>query len=396
MIRRSVAESTKLTLVFFRSGSILHRHHCNSKTLPTISTPSLTSTPAPPVLPPLHDQAGFEPLTVSTAPQGSRGGPSSYSPGYQPPSGQQMPTPIASRFLTGIAPAPATSSRSPPLATATIVQQHTPAQQQHSHQHHHSTKSGSSAEPYYAGSGRNSLYGGSPLLVSNIPLPPGVHNPLLQSPLMGNTSAAGMAGYHPQPMYSHGAYGASLSVSQQQQALAVQPPPHFIPKQHSGTGSIGSGQQQHPSAAGLPRPLSQQAFFASPPHSGNSTNGVGAGSSLHSAHGNGPDPRGTGSSGMTPGLMNDVAMYSPLPAGQTPAIRGSHDRSRGPAHRASQQPQPHQQRPAHPRQIQNQGQEARSLSAEELRMGDAKANSVKSFVRGMNAKLTEIRKAGLP
>lgn len=246
-----------------------------------------------------------------------------------------------SRFLTSISPAPGANARS---AQSLL---HIPAY------------SSSTPEPQHGANNRNSLYG-SPLLVANIPLPPGAHNPLIQSPVS----------YQPHSQYQPHA----LSAGSVPGGNGISPT-HALP--HAGSlhsvptlSSSGPSSLTAAAAGALPRPLSQQAFLSSPPHSGGSANGSGQ------------------------NFINELSMYSGTSATGTSTIRGLNSKGSQPQQvRQNSQPQPaQQQRPIHPRQINSI--ENRSSSAEELR-GDPNKSGVKSFMKGMNAKFTEIRKAGL-
>ncbi|KAG0357767.1 hypothetical protein BG005_003127 [Podila minutissima] len=214
----------------------------------------------------------------------------------------------------------------------------------------------STPEPQYNANNRNSLYG-SPLLVANIPLPPGAHNPLIQSPVS----------YQPHSQYQpHASSAGSVP------AGTIVSPTQGLPNVASSHSSSGPSSSTV-AAAALPRPLSQQAFLSSPPHSGGSANGSGQ------------------------SFLSELAMYSGIPATgtTTTVIRGPNSKGSQPHQvRQNSQPQPaqQQQRPVHPRQITSS--ENRSSSAEELR-GDPNKSGVKGFMKGMNAKFTEIRRAGL-
>lgn len=243
-----------------------------------------------------------------------------------------------SRFLTSISPAPVANVRS--------VQPHL----------HIPAFRSSTPEPQYNANNRNSLYG-SPLLVANIPLPPGAHNPLIQSPVS----------YQPHSQYQpHASSAGSVP------AGTIVSPTQGLPNVASSHSSSGPSSSTV-AAAALPRPLSQQAFLSSPPHSGGSANGSGQ------------------------SFLSELAMYSGIPATgtTTTVIRGPNSKGSQPHQvRQNSQPQPaqQQQRPVHPRQITSS--ENRSSSAEELR-GDPNKSGVKGFMKGMNAKFTEIRRAGL-
>ncbi|KAG0263655.1 hypothetical protein BG011_008370 [Mortierella polycephala] len=315
---------------------ILHLHHCHGKVLPPMSSA---------LSPPTHD--GINPESPATSPLASRS--SNYTLSQQQQ--QQQPQPPSSsssgRFLTGISPAPMTKMQ-------------TSRASNHLHAPAFSSNGSTSETQHYSLSNRNSLFG-SPLLVSNIPLPPGTANPLTQSPMMATIN------YQPQTQYQPGTYTSTSSSLNP----VVAPVASQYPMQQSIPASSGS---TTPSA--LQRPMSQQAFVASPPHSGGSPkNAASAASGLTTA---------------TQSLLNEMAMWGPS------------DRSRGSGHRhvpQQQHSQPHLQqghKPIHPRQILSH--DARSLSAEELRpdsraSGTSGSGGVKSIMKGMNAKWSEMRKA---
>ncbi|KAG0029987.1 hypothetical protein BGZ81_003203 [Podila clonocystis] len=313
---------------------LLHLHHCHGVASPPVSN-----------------------LIPMTSPPTSRGGPAHpYSqpanlahqqvPLQQTAYSQPQPPVVSnggqSRFLTSISPAPAANVRS--------VQPHL----------HIPAFSSSTPEPQYNANNRSSLYG-SPLLVANIPLPPGAQNPLIQSPVS----------YQPHSQYqphtsSAGSVPAGTIVS------PIQGLPNVASTHSVPTWSSSGPSSSTAAAAALPRPLSQQAFLSSPPHSGGSANGSGQ------------------------SFLSELSMFSGTPTtGATTTIRGPNSKGSQPQQvRQHSQPQPaqQQQRPMHPRQIISS--ENRSSSAEELR-GDPNKSGVKGFMKGMNAKFTEIRKAGL-
>ncbi|KAG0293330.1 hypothetical protein BGZ96_002985 [Linnemannia gamsii] len=326
---------------------LLHLHYCHGKPLAPIAGNML-------------------PLTGESPPN-SRGSNRSHSqPSYNhpTPASQSQPTlqpPVVStgsRLLTGIGPAPMSTLRS---GTAPV----------HMYGAAHSGSSNHSPVEPHGGSGnRNSIFG-SPLLVANIPMPPGAINPLVQSPMVNNAvGGLGGIGYVPQTQYQQSGHGvvpisapaaitATASMpSHHQQSVS---PPNTGMGYHSVTASTIAAQEN------FGRPVSQQGFISSPPHTGGSSN---------------TQTSSTGASGVT---------------GQT---RGpsSGDRPRGLQHQHShlhQQPSTGGQRATHPRQIRNQ--EARSSSSEELR-SDGKPGSggaVKNIMKGVNAKWSEMRKAGL-
>ncbi|KAG0018481.1 hypothetical protein BGZ80_007115 [Entomortierella chlamydospora] len=296
----------------------LHLHHCHGKPLPPVSSS---------LLPSIHDR----PLAdSSTSPQSSRASHSYIQ--QQPVVATQQPVsqpqpPVSgssSRLLTGISPAPTAMGRGQPNMPG--------------------FGNVSPVEPIYVGSNRNSHYG-SPLLVTNVPLPPGAHNPLVHLPVVN--SPVVMTAYQPQTQYYPGNYHPASSGPM------------------AATSSVGPSQAgtmapvtSTPAAASLSRPVSQQGFV--------STN-----SSHNGGNINGP---GTANSGASQNLLNEMAMYSG-------------DRSR--SHLRQSQPP----KPTHPRQIQSQ--EARSLSSEELKLDSKTGGHVKAIMKGVNAKWSEIRKAGI-
>ncbi|KAF9190185.1 hypothetical protein BGZ51_008888 [Haplosporangium sp. Z 767] len=312
---------------------ILHLHHCHGKVLPPMSS-SLS--------PPPHD--GINPESPITSPNASR------ISGYM--FSQQLPQPPSSnnsgRFLTGINSAP-------------MAMMHTSRPPNHLHAPAFNSNGSTSETQHYNTPNRNSLFG-SPLLVSNIPLPPGTTNPLTQSPMVVTNS------YQPQTQYQPGTYTSTAS--------SLNPVSAPVASQYPMQQSISaSGGSTTPNAS--QRPMSQQAFVASPSQSG--------GSPKNAASVTG------GVAAATQSLLNEMAMWGPS------------DRSKGSGHRPvpqQQHSQPHLhqgQRSVHPRQILSH--EARSLSAEELRP-DSRASGtgsggggVKSIMKGMNAKWSEMRKA---
>ncbi|KAF9355344.1 hypothetical protein BGX26_006687 [Mortierella sp. AD094] len=299
----------------------LHLHHCHGKPLPPVSGS---------LLPSIYDRPLADSST-STSPQSNRAS-HSYIQQQQPIVAAQQPVSqpqppgsgSSSRLLTGISPAPMAMARGQPNMPA--------------------FGNGSPVEPIYVGSNRNSLYG-SPLLVSNVPLPPGAHNPLVHSPIFN--SPVMVSAYQPQTQYYPGNYHPASSGS----LVATS---SIGPNQSGTVAPVTSAA----AAASSSRPMSQQGFVPTNSlHNGGNINGAGA----------------TGSS-TSQTLLNEMAMYSG-------------DRSR------SQLRQTQQQRPTHPRQIQSH--ETRSLSSEELKMDSKTGGPVKAIMKGVNAKWSEIRKAGI-
>ncbi|KAG0349618.1 hypothetical protein BG004_000024 [Podila humilis] len=327
--------------------TLLHLHHCHG-------------VPSPPV-----------PNTITMSPSMTRGG--SSHPYSQPTNAAQQvsvqqtvysqPQPtLASnggqggRFVANIGSAPMTGGR--------VAQPHL----------HIPAYGSSTPEPQVSNNNRSSLYG-SPLLVANIPLPPGVHNPLVLSP-HSSTGQAAHVGYQP-----HSQYHPNVSTSGAMPGGTVVIPTQALPSSQSSHGAFAQGGSS--AAASIPRPVSQQAFLSSPPHSGGSANGSGhnflSELSMYNSGGIGTNAttiRGPNSKGQQQSSQIRHHSQTQLSQSQQPQ---------------SSQQQQHQQRPAHARQITST--ENRSSSAEELR-GDPKSG-VKSFMKGVNAKLTEIRKAGL-
>ncbi|KAI1317649.1 hypothetical protein EDD11_008077 [Mortierella claussenii] len=320
---------------------ILHLHHCHGKPLPPVAST---------LLPPINEG------TLSESPTTTVSGPTRAAHPYaqqlhqpsiavqQPPSMMQQHTTAgtgASRFLNGV-----------------------PA--------------GTSNSYNNGGSNRNSLYG-SPLLVANVPLPPGAPNPLSGHSPVANSPTS--IAYQPHTQYHPAGYNSATV---------------------AGNASLPSsaGSANHPNmaaslpsapltVAGIPsRPMSQQGYTTNSPYTGVSAAGSGSGPGS-----------GSSSAALAQSLYNELAMYS-----NSPANSSGSDRSRA-QHRHTQQPlqqhssQPHlvhQARPVHPRQLRSQ--EGRSLSSEELRLdgkGAGSGGAVKSIMKGMNAKWSEIRKAGM-
>ncbi|KAK5810007.1 hypothetical protein F5H01DRAFT_415049 [Linnemannia elongata] len=330
---------------------LLHLHYCHGKPLAPIAGNML-------------------PLTGESPPN-SRG--SNRSHGHQ--SGNQQPTLISqpqptsqqqqlstassgSRLVTGIGPAPMSNLRGGSA----------PAHMYGSG--YSGSNSHSPVEPHGNNGNRNSIFG-SPLL-ANIPMPPGAINPLVQSP-MGNNAAGGLGGggYIPQTQYQQSGYGVVPISAPTSIPMSTSTPSHH--QQSVSPPNTGMGYPSvlaHATAAlgtfdGNGRPMSQQGFISSPPNTGGSNNTQSSSTVASGTSGRGP------SSGDRPrGLQQQ---HSHL----------------------SQQPSTGGQRATHPRQI--RGQEARSSSSEELRL-DGKPGSggaVKNIMKGVNAKWSEMRKAGL-
>lgn len=336
-----------MSLSHFPNSPLLHLHYCHGKPLAPIAGNML-------------------PLTGESPPN-SRGSNRSHSQqsnnhptsASQPQPTLQPPTvSTGSRLLTGISPAPMSTLRG---GTAPV----------HMYGAAHSGSSNHSpVEPHGGGGNRNSIFG-SPLLVANIPLPPGAINPLVQSPMVNNAvGGLGGGGYVPQTQYQHSGYGvAPISVPATIPASASTPSHHqqSVSPPNTGMGYSSVTASTIAAQENFGRPISQQGFISSPPHTGGSSNAQAS---------------STGASGVT---------------GQA---RGpsSGDRPRGLQHQHShlhQQPSTGGQRATHPRQIRSQ--ETRSSSSEELRL-DGKPGSggaVKNIMKGVNAKWSEMRKAGL-
>ncbi|KAF9110342.1 DIP2 disco-interacting protein 2 C, partial [Mortierella sp. AM989] len=289
----------------------LHLHHCHGKPLPLVASS---------LLPSIHDRPPAD-SSVSTSPQSNRAS-HSYNQQHQPivqqPISQPQPpsSGSSSRLLTGINPAP--MARGPPNMPAFSNE--------------------SPVEPIYSGSNRNSIYG-SPLLVANIPLPPGALNSLVHSPVAN--SPVVMSSYQPQTHYypgsHHSASGGSLAATP---SLGSNQPSVVAPITPTAAATLTS------------RPMSQQGFVSTGSgHNGGSINGA--------------------SMSASNALLSELAMYG-----------GDWSRSQA---RQSQY-----QRPTHPRQIHNH--EARSLSADELKADSKAGGPVKAIMKGVNAKWTEIRK----
>ncbi|KAG9067388.1 hypothetical protein KI688_012171 [Linnemannia hyalina] len=331
---------------------LLHLHYCHGK-------------PLAPVL------GNMLPVTGESPPN-SRG--SNRSHGHQSSSQQStlisQPQPISqqqqlptattgSRLVTGIGPAPMSNLRGG-SAPAHLYGSGFSGSNNHS-----------PVEPHGNSGSRNSIFG-SPLLLANIPMPPGTINPLVQSP-MGNNAVGGLGGggYVPQTQYQQSGYGAVPISAPTSIPVSISTPPHHqqsVSPPNTGMGYppvIVSAMAVQATFDGIGRPMSQQGFVSSPPNTGGSNNTQSSSTGASSAPGRGPS---------------------------------SGDRPRGLQHQHShlhQQPSTGGQRATHPRQI--RGQEARSSSSEELRL-DGKPGSggaVKNIMKGVNAKWSEMRKAGL-
>ncbi|KAF8942567.1 hypothetical protein BGZ47_006345 [Haplosporangium gracile] len=322
---------------------LLHLHYCHGKPLAPIAGNML-------------------PLTGESPPN-SRGSNRSHgqqSSNQQPtlisqpqPISQQQQLPTAStgnRLLTGIGPAPISNLRS---GTA-------PAHMYGSG--YSGSNNHSPVEPHGNSGNRNSVIG-SPLLVANIPMPPGAINPLNQSSMVNNAvGGLGGGGYVPQTQYQQSGHGVVPN-----SASASIPVSVSTPSQHQQSMSPPSTGMGYPSVLasataakvtleGFGRPMSQQGFISSPPNTGGSNNT------------------------------------------QSSSTSASGDRPRGLQHQHShvhQQPSTGGQRLTYPRQI--RGHEARSSSSEELRLDGKPGSSgaVKNIMKGVNAKWSEMRKAGL-
>ncbi|KAF9433948.1 hypothetical protein BGZ76_008786 [Entomortierella beljakovae] len=268
----------------------LHLHHSHGKPLPPVSISLL--------LPVQHLDS-----SASTSPQSGR-----VNHPYAQPTSQPQPQVSApsSRILPGISPAPPALPRSstslPPFSN------------------------GSPTEPIIAGSNRNSVYGSPLLLNNNIPLPPGVHNPLVHSQLNSNPTAIS---YQSQIQYNPGSYhpvaGGPLAVS-------------------TGHG-LNHPNNNHPvsgptAISPTSRPMSQQGFVPVNTLNSSAVNGIGGSNSSSS-------------------LLEEMALYSGR----------------------SQSRQAQNQRQPHPRQIQSQ--EGRSPSSEELKSDSKPGGAVKNIMKGM-------------
>lgn len=323
---------------------------------------------------------------------------------------QQQPTPPTSastgRFVAGISPTPMAPSSN--RGSAPHLQ--TPG----------FSNNGSSAEASNVNlaSNRISLYG-SPLLVANIPLPPGAHNPLMPSPVVhnsGTSPGASLTGYQPHTQYQPGGVyptpGTStipLAVSTVANPSLLQQQPisaHNLGSNHSSSNNMTSGVF---GAKNMSRPMSQQGFAStSSPVVGV---GIGSASLNGAAVGSGPSSSSSNNNNSasitTQNLLNELAMYTNGSSSGDRSSRIGQTRSTpNPPPLLQQHSQPQLQlnqhaRSVHPRQM--QGQEARSLSSEELKVGPAGASSdsrqgggaVKNIMKGMNAKWSEIKKASL-
>ncbi|KAF9141798.1 hypothetical protein BGX30_004092 [Mortierella sp. GBA39] len=331
---------------------LLHLHYCHGK--------------------PLAPVAGNMLPVTGESPPNSRGSNRSHgrqSSSQQPtllsqpqPTSQQQQLPTAStgsRLVTGIGPAPMSNLRGG-SAPAHLYGSGFSGSNNHS-----------PVEPHGNSGSRNSIFG-SPLLLANIPMPPGTINPLVQSP-MGNNAAGGLGGggYVPQTQYQQSGYGVVPISAPTSIPVSTSTPSHHqqsVSPPNTGMGYppvLASAIAAQATFDGIGRPMSQQGFVSSPPNTGGSNNTQSSSTGASGAPGRGPS---------------------------------SGDRPRGLQHQHShlhQQPSTGGQRATHPRQI--RGQEARSSSSEELRL-DGKPGSggaVKNIMKGVNAKWSEMRKAGL-
>ncbi|KAF9947186.1 hypothetical protein BGZ72_010800 [Mortierella alpina] len=333
---------------------ILHLHHCHGKALAPVPKS---------LLPPVHER-GVSSESTLTTPPGSRG--ANYQLQIQQPpasSSGSSNNNYGGRIMPGISPAPIMSTPSNSNNSRAGFNYNS------SNNNNNNNSSSSNGNNISSGTilisgdlpgfsaannpNRSSLYG-SPLLVANIPLPPGANNPLVQSPMSA-------AGYQPQTHYQP---AASLN------PLPAQPPVSAV------------------AAAALPRPMSQQAFVGH--HSPSPLHSVSVGSNGAGLSTGGSGGSSATSASVAQSLANEMAMWGG-------------ERSRAPrlAQQQQQHSQPHlhqataaaggQQRPPHPREL--MGQDGRSLSAEELTRGGG--GGVKGIMKGMNAKWSEMRKTGL-
>ncbi|KAF9129664.1 hypothetical protein BGW39_003957 [Mortierella sp. 14UC] len=305
---------------------LLHLHYCHGKPLPPVASNMLSltdeSSPSSKGLNRSHGQQSSNQVTPTPQAQVTASAAS-----QQPPTAS-----TGNRLLTGISPAPMSTIRGgAPGAPGHMYGSGYSGSNNHS-----------PVEPHGTSGNRNSIFG-SPLLVANIPMPPGTINPLVQSPMMNNT-VGGMGGaYVPQTQYQQASAPAAAAM-----------PSHHQSPPNSGTGypSAVATAAAAQTAAAYGRPMSQQGFVGTTPYNGGSNNGPSIGSSASTT------------STQTP------------PIGAAASTGG--------------------QRTTHPRQI--RGQEARSSSSEELRL-DGKPGSgggaVKNIMKGVNAKWSEMRKANM-
>jgi len=318
---------------------ILHLHHCHGKPLAPVSNS---------LLPPVQDKGRQD--SFAAVPSAGRNAHPHSQP--QPSVGFTQQQPSAGRILTGISSAPMVTSTRAPLTAPPF-------------------SNGSSGEgaTYNHVSNRNSLYG-SPLLVSNIPLPPGVHNPLLPSPT-GNVPP-NVATYQPQTQYQPGSYTSTTSAAPPLSVSTGAAVPTAIPQPLSAPSLGPPGGLVGPN---VPRPMSQQGFVStsSAHNSGDrSANGVASGSANEMV--------------VVKNLLNEMSLYGPS------ANRESSDRARGKLQQQHSQPQL-QHRPPPPGRIHSQ--DTRSLSSDELKVDSKAGAAVKNIMKGMNAKWSEIRKTGM-
>ncbi|KAG0327642.1 hypothetical protein BGZ99_007223 [Dissophora globulifera] len=352
---------------------ILHLHHCHGKPLAPVSSA---------LLPPIHDKP--PPESSTTTP------PNMSSHMATPVAQQQNPAALAAaqssaRFVNGVSPAPMVVNRGPL---------------------HLGLNHGSPGEPSFInlGSSRNSLYG-SPLLVSNVPLPPGALNPMLQSPM--TYSPVSVAVYHPQTQYQPGGY-IPVVLSTAATGPLVATAPSYLPVQQTSMPSLASNLPSNSTsymsaaaaaALSVPRPMSLQAFASDSSYGPTSSAG---GIGVLNANGTGNSGSSGANSNVSP--LGEAAPFAGQ-LGTSNSVRGVSSEGRTRQQQQHQQQRPTQQlsqpqlvqqsgqRPTHPRQF--QGQEARSLSSEELRLESSKpGGAVKNIMKGMNAKWSEIRKAG--
>ncbi|KAG0366978.1 hypothetical protein BGZ54_004599 [Gamsiella multidivaricata] len=330
---------------------ILHRHHCHGQTLAPVPSS---------MLPPIIDRPLSE-LPIGTSSAFVR---SSYSyPQHQQPSAASAANASSSRFQTGVSSASMNAAgRGPP------------------HVHLPAFNNGSPVEAGSAnhGTSRNSIYG-SPLLSASIPLPPGAHNPLQQSPATNNISLNGPTTYQPHTHYHPGGGYLSSSPAAVLPGSAVVNPPVL--------------QQQQP-------PISTSSLGSN--HSASNTNNAN-GSGL--TNNNNKNNSSSSLHISTLNLLSEMAMYtggSASPVNERPS-RTAQNRNTQQPPLLQQHSQPQllhhsqgQSRASHSRQAQSQ--DAISLSSEELKVGppDSKqGGGVKGIMKGMNAKWSEIRKAGM-
>ncbi|KAG0273108.1 hypothetical protein BGZ95_011100 [Linnemannia exigua] len=305
---------------------LLHLHYCHGKPLPPVASNMLSlSGESPPNSRGSNRSHGQQSSSQATPVSQAQASAVAAAGSQQPPTAS-----TGNRLLTGISPAPMSTIRER-AGTPALV---------YGPGYSGGSNNNSPVEPHGGGGNRNSIFG-SPLLVANIPLPPGAINPLVQSPMMNHAG-----GYVPHTQYQQSGFGGAPVSSSSSAPTATPMATHHHSPPNTGLGypSAVATAAAAQTAAAYGRPMSQQGFVSSTaPYNG--------------------------------GLQHSHSHMHPQPS----STGG--------------------QRPTHPRQI--RGQEARSSSSEELR-SDGKAGSggggggtVKTIMKGVNAKWSEMRKTNV-